>query len=172
MLKPDLNRMWETFMMIPTEDGRLRLSLLYDHIRLKVYPMIARLQNKDMIDWYCLLIHNRKSGVPTSEDDDNAYFHIRFSLGRNVDPNEFLASLPNHCVLTRKINRERVESISGLDKSLLKNEDIEEAWRIIGEQSEWFLNMLNIHKGDADIPPKQIAQFLHFYANMSQLPVG
>jgi hypothetical protein len=74
--------------------------------------------------------------------------------------------------MTRKIERNRVELISGIDKALLKNEKIEEAWRIIGEQSEWLLEMLNIHKGEVGIPLQHVAQFLHFFANMTQLQVG
>jgi len=88
----------------------------------------------------------------------------------DVDPNEFLGSLPNYCVMTRHIER-RLESIAGINKSLIKNEEIEEAWRIIGEQSKWLLEMLSIHKEDVDMPPQQIAQFLYFYANMTQLQV-
>ena len=171
MQKPDLNQMWETFIKIPAEDNRVGFNLLYSCIRSRIYPMISRLKDDGMIDWYCFLTHDRKSGVPTSEDDDNPYFHVRLTLKKKVDPNEFLNSLPNYCVMTRKIRRERVESIVGIDKSLLRNEEIEEAWRIIGEQTEWLLEMLNIHKEDVNIPPQQIAQFLHFYANMTQLQV-
>jgi len=51
----------------------------------------------------------------------------------------------------------------------LKNQKIEEAWRIMGEQSEWLLNMLNNHKVDVEIPIGQVEQFLHFYSNMTGL---
>ena len=170
MEKPDLSKMWETFIKIPTDDNRMRFNVLCNHIRSKICPMISRLKDKGMINWYCFLIHDRNSGVPTSEDDKNPYFHIRFALRRDINPNEFLSSLPNYCVMTRHIER-RLESITGINKSIIKNEEIEEAWRIIGEQSEWLLEMLNIHKEDIDIPLQQIAQFLHFYANMTQLQV-
>ena len=170
MQKPDLNQMWETFIKIPTEDNRISFNLLYNNIRSKIYSMISRLKDNDMINWYCFLIHDRNSGVPTSEDDRNPYFHIRFALKRDVNPNEFLSSLPDYCVMTRHIER-RLESIAGINKSIIKNEEIEEAWRIIGEQSEWFLEMLNVHKEDVDILPQQIAQFLHFFANMTQLQI-
>jgi len=73
--------------------------------------------------------------------------------------------------MTRKIKRELVEVIAGIDRSILRNEQIEEAWRIIGLISEWVLDMLNIHKRDIQIPPKQIAQFLHFYSNITGLQV-
>ena len=170
MQKPNLNRMWETFIKIPTEDNRTKLSLLYNNIRSKIYPMISRLKDNDIINWYCFLIHDRNSGVPTSEDDDNAYFHIRFALRRSADTQELLSSLPNYCVMTRHIER-KLESIAGINKSIIKSEEIEKAHRIIGEQSEWLLEMLNIHKEDVDIPPQQIAQFLHYYFNMTQLPI-
>jgi len=160
--------MWETFIKIPTEDDMIRLNLIYNDIRSKICPMISGLIDNDVISWYCFLIHDRNSGVPTSKDDNNAYFHIRFSLKKSVNPEDFLAE---YCLMTRKIRPEWVASISGINKSLLKNEEIEEAWRIIGEQSEWLINMLNIHKEDVDISPQQIAQFLHFYANMTQLQI-
>ncbi len=60
---------------------------------------------------------------------------------------------------------EDLQNISGINKSLLKDDDMAEAWKIIGEQSEWLLNLVNIHK-DVVIPVGQITQFMHFYLNM------
>ena len=170
MEKPDMNRMWETFIKIglrkETSFGRI-----INMIRFNIYPMIEDLKQKKIINWYHFLIHNRESGVPTTEDDNNLYFHIRFTLNKNIEVKEekdVNGFLPNYCVLTRKRKPRRIERISGIDKSLLRNEKIEEAWRIIGEQSEWLLNMLDIHKEDVEIDkyPKQIAQFLHYFFNM------
>jgi hypothetical protein len=160
--------MWETFIKIPAEGNTIHLHDVYNTIRTKIYPLIVSLIDDGILNWYCFLIHNRHSGVPTPENDDNPYFHIRLELGKNVNPADFL---PSYCVMTRKIRREQVESIDGVDKSLLKNEAIGEAWRIIGRQSEWLLDLFNIHKEDADIPPEQIGQFLHFYANMACVAV-
>ena len=56
-----------------------------------------------------------------------------------------------------------------VDTSLFKTEEIEEAWRVIGEQSEWLLNTLNIYKENARITPVQILPFLRYSANMTQL---
>jgi len=179
--KPDLEQMWETFIKIPdlfqmwlafeknpTEDKIAKINnCVCNMIRFKIYPLISLLRNNGVIDWYCFLIHDRNYGVPTSEDDNNLYFHIRFEVKKDVNLNQFLISLPNYCVMTRRISPRMVESINGIDKALLKNEEIEEAWRIIGEQSEWLLNMLNTHKEDVDIPFKQVAQFLHYYFNMT-----
>ena len=170
MQRPDLNQMWETFIKIPTEDNKIRFTTLFNNIRSKIYPTISHLKENDMINWYCFLIHDRNSGVPTVQDDNKPYFHIRFALEKDVDPKKFLGLLPDYCIMTRHIEG-RPETILGIDKSIIKNERIEEAWRIIGEQSEWLLEMLNIHKENVDIPAQQVAQFLHFFANMTRLQV-
>jgi hypothetical protein len=51
--------------------------------------------------------------------------------------------LPDYCVGTEKI--EPTMDIQGIDKALLKGERIEEAWRLIGEQSEWVIRLLDSH---------------------------
>lgn len=58
------------------------------------------------------------------------------------------------------------------DKSLLKHEEIEEVWRIIGEQSEWLLSMLDAYKENVKIPLQHVGQFLHYYFNMTQLSIS
>jgi len=171
MRSPDLDRMWETFIEIPsqrTPQGRtISFSVLYDIVRFKIFPFTTQLK------WYCFLVHNRKSGVPTTEDDDNLYYHIRFEL----DNEEFLESLPEYCVMTRKAPYSGVRRISigkgvFFDTSTLKIEKIEEVWRIIGEQSEWFMNTLNAFKENQSVPPILISQFLHYFANMTQKRVA
>ena len=79
-------------------------------------------------------------------DDKNAYFHIRLAL-KNEIKRSFPEFLPDHCIMTRKVERNWVEEISitkeiKFDTSLLKEERTEEIWRIIGEQSEWLLDTL------------------------------
>jgi hypothetical protein len=151
--------MWETFIKIAPEERGIT------GIRSKVRPLVSRLRDEGFTGWYHFLIHSRQSGVPTSDHDPNLYFRIRFDF-EGTDPTK---NLPDYCVMTRKTGR--IENITGIDKSLLKNEQIEEAWRIIGEQSEWVLNMLNIHKENVDVPLNQAMQFLHYYFNMLQLAV-
>jgi len=153
MQKPDLNQMCETFIRIPPKHNHINI------IRSKIHLIISRLMDEGVINWYCFLIHDRNSGVPTTEDDKNAYFHIRVGLSTGINQHDFLNSLPDYCVMTRKIKREQIESIAGIDKSILKNEQIEEAWRIIGEISESVMNMLDIHKEEVEIPYQQIAQY-------------
>lgn len=156
MQRPNLDRMWETFIKIAPEET------VITGIRCKIRPLIFRLRDEGIIGWYHFLIHNRQSGVPTSDDDTAPYFHIRFEFER-ADPTE---NLPDYCVMTRKTGR--IENITGIDKSLLKNGQIEEAWRVIGEQSEWVLHILDIYKENVNVP---LGQFLHYYFNMLQLSV-
>jgi hypothetical protein len=166
--------MWETFIRIgsPPEE-KVTLVELFNVIRFKIYPMISDLRQKNIITWYSFLIHNRLSGVPTTEDDNSPYFHIRLSIKDDLKHKDDVNKhLPTYCEKHFTRLCKGTESISGIDKSRLKNEDITEAWRIIGEQSELIMNMLLIFKENAEIPPQQIVQFLHFFANMTQLAVG
>lgn len=175
MEKPDLNRVWETFIKIglPNEVSFERVTPM---IRTIIYPLISNLEQNKIINWYCFLRHARGSGVPTTEDDDNHYFHIRVALREGVKPKDFLKLLPEYCVMTRKVERSWVEQIAvtktiTFDTSLLKCEEIEEVWRIIGEQSEWLMKLLDMFKEDVDIPSHHIGIFWHYYANMTCLGV-
>jgi len=132
--------------------------MFQDTIRDKIYPMISQLMNKGTINWYHFLYRGQK------KDQDNAYFHIRFSVTSDFEESKDIG-LPEFCDLTKKIGP--ILEISGIDRSLLKDEKIEEAWRIMGEQSEWVMSMLNGHKEDVGLVPiKQIIQFMHYFMNM------
>jgi hypothetical protein len=174
MQKPDLDRMWETFVRLQIEPGRTLPDPIFSPIGTKIRPLISSING--LIDWYCFLVHGRKSGVPTTENDNDAYFHIRVSLKQNVKPEEFLKSLPTYCLMTRKVEREWVKDISTgegtkFDTSLLKDEKIEEVWRIIGELSEWLLNTLSIYRNDVQIPLQHIGQWVHYFFNMTGLSI-
>jgi hypothetical protein len=171
MDKPHLDRIWETYIEIPIDYQTMSYSTIlrniHDTLRLKVRPTLLGLVQNDT-KWYCFLFH--KSRV---QGDPKFYWHIRFEPKEGIDDKEKVnALLPDYCdnaktELCEKV--ENVRTISGIDESLIRDSKIEEAWRILGEQSEWFLNMLEIHKEDVAIPSKQVYQFLHFFLNMSQL---
>jgi hypothetical protein len=170
MNKPDLDRLWETFIRFSWSDlssgGHIGL------IRDKVASTISVLKAKGNVGWYCFVIHDKNSGVPTSEDDDYLYFHIVFSLEKRINPVDVL---PIYCVLTRKVDSEDAKSISvnnsgaEFDVSLFKDESIEEVWRLIGEQSEWLLNLLSAFKENVNIPASYIKRFLNHYTDMTAL---
>lgn len=167
MQKPNLDQMWEIFVKFSWDD-RLQGSH-FNILREKIFPLLSGLENDKIINWYSFLVHDRNHGVPAPENDNNPYFHLRFALIKDVDPKEFI---PDYCVFTRKIEVAWINAISGLDTYLLKNDEIEEAWRIIGEQSEVIFKMLNIFKEDINILIQSVFQFLHFFANMTQVKVG
>jgi hypothetical protein len=87
------------------------------------------------------------------------------SLKKGVNSEDFLKALPNYCSEPKYLGREYGVSISGITKTQLKNNKIEEAWKLIGEQSEWIIHMVIAHK-DREITIQQIIQFMHFYMNM------
>ena len=172
MQKPDLNRLWETFIRFSWDD--LSSGRQIDLIREKVAPAISILQAKGDVDWYCFVINNRNSGVPTSEDDEDLFFHIRFALEKHINPVDVL---PSYCELTRKVNPKWVKTISidnkgtQFDASLFKEESIEGVWKILGEQTEWLLNLLKAFKENINIPVSYVARFLHYYTDMTGLVV-
>ena len=80
------------------------------------------------VDWYCFVINNRNSGVPTSEDDEDFFFHVRFAPEKHVNPADIL---PNYCALTRNVEPAWVKIISidikgtQFDAFLFKEKSIE-----------------------------------------------
>jgi hypothetical protein len=164
--------MYETFIKINSRPEFFH-QIIFQTIKTKVYATIEQLKKTGEVEWYSFLIHGRLSGVPTTIDDNNAYFHIRFSLSKEADEKEVLKSLPDFCVMTKKVNPASVESISVTstmmyNPSLRKHEGIEEVWRIIGEQTELLLKVFDSYKDDAVIPLDEINSFLHYFHNMVQ----
>ena len=186
MQRPNLNRIWETFILIPhlsesiglwekspsfanTALLKACLSNMLNIIRRQMYPLLI---TNSEIEWYSFLIHNRESGgIPTTQDDNNLYFHIRVSLKDHVSPEEFKKSLPDFCVMTQQPNLEVINKITigegiQFDTSLLKEECIEELWRIIGEQSKWVLETVNAFKADKEVSFIHVLSILHYFDNM------
>lgn len=158
MEKPNLNRVWHTWIKIGPKTN-LTYKMLQDAIRHKIYPIFSGLMSNGTINWYHFLLH------PYPRDEGNAYFHVRFSTTKDVIKAADLM-LPESCVSTEKVKPQNLGNISGIGKNLLKNGEIEEAWRLLGEQSEWIIKLINIHKENTEIPIPQITQFMHFYLNM------
>jgi DNA-binding Lrp family transcriptional regulator len=160
MKKPDLDRIWETWIRIgiPTESRQEWVDKVVDVMRSCVWELVSVLEGKKVIEWYQFLVHPR-------ENDGNLYFHVRFSLRKDVGSEEFLKLLPSYCLYPVHVERREVESISGVTSVLLKGGKIEEAWRIMGEQSEWMLHLIEVHEADGMLI-EQFAQFMHYYLNM------
>ena len=169
--KPNLDLLWETFIRFSWDE--LSSGAHIGLIRDKVGPVISVLKSKGKVGWYCFWIHDRDTGVPTSADDEYLYFHIMFELTEHVSPVDIL---PAYCVMTRKVEYWWVSEVSvdtkgaEFDVSFLKDESIEEVWRLIGEQSEWLLNLLNAFKDSNGIPVNYVREFLNHFTDMTAMP--
>ena len=164
MQKPDLTRVWETYIDI---DKRYHISVL----RLRVAPMIRSMLAKGQIGWYCFLLHSSRE-----PNDQKCYYHIRFeNLTEANEKTQINEMLPDYCskqLTSRFLDVEEFpDEISGIDKSTLVDSDISLAWKLIGEQSEWILNLIEIHQSEKEITTSQIMQFLHFFANIVQMQI-
>ena len=170
MEKPDLNRLWETFIRFTWDE--LSSGAHIGLIREKVGYTITMLKAKGDVGWYCFWIHDKNSGVPTTPDDEYLYFHIRFEIKKHVSPVDIL---PVYCVMTRQVEPEWVKAVSvdargtPFNVSLLRDESVEQVWRLIGEQSEWLLNLLDRFKDNSSIPVNHIQGFLNQFTDMTAL---
>ena len=171
MQKPTLSRMCETFIKIGVPSA-VTHEYIFQTIKTKVSPTISQLKNAGLVDWYCFLIHNKDAGnIPTDGGAVNFYFHIRFSLSENSTLENAMKSLPSFCLMTRKVEPASVESISigngnRFNPALLKQEEIVEVWRTIGEQSEFYLNVFERYKDNVAIPVHELWTLLHYFHNM------
>ncbi|MCJ7498412.1 MAG: hypothetical protein MUO78_09830 [candidate division Zixibacteria bacterium] len=166
MKKPNIENMCEMAVRIP--DGSLGENI--KSLQNKVIPVISKLKEECGVQWYCFLIHNNKNGLPISYE--GFQFHIRFENTNNLSIDELKSKLPEYCEMIRKIDPS-LREISCIDTSLLKGDDIQEAWKIIGESCEWIIEMLNAHKMVEDITldrvRKQIEQFQHYIKNITMI---
>jgi hypothetical protein len=177
---------WETFLRIePLADeapvldeawcaarGVSPLALpLIRHLRRDVLPLIRKLEGFGLF-WYCFLVHDRSSGVPTTEDDRDPYIHLRFELVPKPWQGEedMLGFLSSSWKMTRQI--ELPDQIAGLN--LKYRFDAPTAWRIIASQSRWLLELIEEHGSDVDDGTvlQHVRQFLHYFANATQIRVA
>ncbi len=153
MQEPDLKKMWRTWIRIERGKNSVFKSF-QDTIREKIQPFL-QLEKNGEISWFYFLCHDKEN----PPDPANLYFEVRFTTDRK-NPKEFLRE---YCVDTDRYSPGT--TIPGIDEKLLEGGDIRKAWRIIGEQSEFIINFVCSYKKEIEIPPKQIAQFMHFIMN-------
>lgn len=162
-MKINFNNIYETYIRIPLPFNHITYI---NFLRSKVFPLIHELQDKNIIKWFCFLLHL----LPKSKDE--AAVHIRLELTKDMGIKNLRNILPDFCEYTTKLNGEiLLDKIEGINKEILKDSNLEEAWWIIGECSVWIMNMLEAHSDDTDIPIQQVGQFLHYFANIFQIKV-
>ena len=99
MKKPNLDNMWETFVLIPFHITTSNLPKLYDILRFDVSTMIHSLKERNLIDWYSFLIHNKKSGGLCEEADQDLFIHISLSFKEFLNRNVIESDIPDYCTI-------------------------------------------------------------------------
>ena len=93
--------------------------------------------------------------------DRNLFIHIRLEPETDIEIDDFIRMLPPHFQQPKHI---LFSNISGIDQSILRDNDWAYAWKIHGEASEWVFHLLESHEENpVNIP--QMIQFLHFITN-------
>jgi hypothetical protein len=130
-----------------------------------VSPLIRWLEKKHGLEGFHFLVHDRQSGVPTVEGDNAAYIHLRLFFKK---PKSKLDLNPR-CMFTRP-NDERREPFAGLDMRIVKSQNISMGWELLNQQSAWVLRLIEAHEWtDGGDIVRQVQQFGHFFANMTQM---
>ena len=155
---PDLTRIVDTYIPI---NGKGDLNHYLDQLRREVLPSIRKLQRDEVLGWYSFLIHGPDMLDGRGPLDGRIYIHLRLEPKNGMDIKEFKGKLPTHFLNPKQVT---LANISGLNPSVLRDNDWAYAWKLHGEASEWVLFLLESHKDQA-IPLPQIIQFLHFITN-------
>jgi hypothetical protein len=114
--------------------------------------------------------------VPTTEEDDGFYLHLRMALADPANGSEFIRRLPDYCVMTRKMKVPDPPSLDTVDISSLSGANVEQGWKILGESSDWVLQLLQSHDPTKPVPLQNVSQFLHYLGNqlfvrVAQIPM-
>lgn len=168
MKKPNLDKIIETFVPIPFNRSATAVQLWQDYLdllRTQISPLVRRLQDLGMIEWYSFLVHGRQSGVPTDESDQAHYVHLRLEVADGVQESDIASQLPPFCRMTRKMPVAQRDGLDNSDVRAFKDQNVEWGWRVLGEGSEWVLRMLESHDPAMRIPPQNVAQLLHYLGN-------
>jgi len=168
MKEPDLDNLIETFIQIPYGPDATQIAVWQDYVdllRTRISPLIRDLQDASLITWFAFLVHNRQSGVPTEENDQGIYVHLRLEAGPGVNIDDLVGKLPEWCTMTRKMPTPPRTKLDNCDVSFFRGGRVENGWRVLGEGSAWILSMLESHDPDKPIPPQNVSQLLHYIGN-------
>ena len=156
---PNLDLIVDTLIRI--KDPNLDAYIL--QLRAELIPDIRNLESKGLIIWYCFLVHDYQNlGGRVPSTDQDLYIHIRLSLPRGEDIDQFIRQLPSHFLMPRKSS---LSPMNEIDQSIMKDQQWVYAWKVLGEASEFVLRMLEAHVQDAPIPIRNIIQFMHYITN-------
>ncbi len=134
-----------------------------DLLRKHVLPLVRGTKG---LDYFFYLVHDYTSGVPVSPAIDKAdYIHLRLVFTEPVHT----LTIQSPWEMTKSVD----PSGTGFDDGILIG-GAEAGHRLIGKASAFVLDLIEAHKSDADVLAviKNVRQYLHFIANMTQVRVA
>lgn len=180
-----VSRVWRTFLKIDSsllknkapvadalwlaqqgmnESSPIVLELLREH----VVPMYEAI--KPEIEWVWFFVHNRDSGVPTTEDDKAAYLDITIVLRSHLVVSTIGLDAP--FVMTRpdKLSAQ----CAGWDLKQLNKGGVEIVHALHNMQARMLLQFIAGFNKDADTMTilKHLRQYMHYLANVTQMRIA
>ena len=139
-------------------------------LRRRVFPYIHEMLGRRG-EWklfaFSFLVHDRASGVPASKGDDQSYidFTLLFlgDVGQNAIPRTFCFVRP----------AEVLDNVAGVNLKRMRGGAVQ-FQKILSAQSAWYRMLLESYDAwmsDVELL-KQVGQYLHYFANISQLVIG
>jgi len=173
MEKIDLDKVYGTAINLPKEcyypNCQISWQKYVELLASRVIPMIHGLQKDGIIKWFCFFCHPKaqvaSQGIEILPDDTPLYIHIRLEVIKDIELGGylFLHYPDSDCRPPTKDNS--LKTIHEIDISLLKNVQIEEAWKIIGDISGLVLNMIDAHSKPQSVMGQHFHLFLHYFCN-------
>ena len=154
---PDLSRIVDTYVPVSDVDHPAYLKQL----QRDVLPHVRKLQADGHLRWFSFLLHDASQLAGREPVDGRVFIHLRLEPAPGLDLQPFIKLLPEHFLKPQQVPP--LSEISGLDGSILRDENWAHAWKIHGEASEWVLCLLEAHREEPSL--QQVVQFLHYITN-------
>lgn len=161
---PKLERIVETHVPISTPNdvaGYLR------QLRKDVLPYIRKMQADRSLRWFSFLVHPKSQIQACERTDKSLVIHLRLEPAIEIDVQQFINLLPKHFRSPKLVENPPLSEMTGVERSMLRDEEWAHGWKILGDASEWVLCLLEGHKSEPS--PKQMVRFLHYITNALML---
>jgi len=160
MAKVNFDSFYETF--VEFKPGESNVELL----RREVIPLVKELESEGIIDYFNFLIHDRAKHFDGNPGDVG--YHVVVGLTPGKTKEDLDKRLRPRFIESIKRGVEHYSGCSNIERNILKDEEMENAWYVLGLLSKWVLGIFDSYKDEIEIPSGQITQHLHFLFNILQ----
>lgn len=179
------SRVWRTFLKIDSsmladkapvadplwlaQQGMNESSpIVLELLRERVLPLYRHHQPERI--WF--FVHNRESGVPTTEDDKGAYLDITLVFDKPRDLASRIVNIDAPFVMTRPDKLS--EQCAGWDLTKLNSRKIGIVYALHNMQAQMLLEFIASFNKDADTMTllKHLRQYMHYLANVTQMRIA